>query len=98
MDMIWLEWPVGGFSSLEAMSMKPSPARRLSVAGFPDQKRVYPALCSYRLPSSGEQTSLRAAMSTSLPGQFVRNQSRATFRSIAVSFVKHDSDVPACQF
>ena len=26
------------------------------------------------------------------------NQSKATFRSVAVSFVKHGSDVPICQF
>ena len=38
--------------------------KHLSVVGFPDQKRVYLAPCSWRLPSPGKQTLLRAAMST----------------------------------
>ena len=62
-----MKWLVGRFSSLKAMqmlTMKPMPERRPSVVGFPDQKRVYLAPCSWRLPSPEKQTSLRAAMST----------------------------------
>ena len=39
-DMMRSEWPVGSLSSLEAMeflTMSPTPERRLSVDGFPDQ-------------------------------------------------------------
>ena len=38
--MMRSEWPVGSLSSLEAMeflTMNPTPDRRLSVDGFPDQ-------------------------------------------------------------
>ena len=38
--MIRSEWPVGSNSSLvaiEVLTMKPTPERRLSVDGFPDQ-------------------------------------------------------------
>ena len=49
MDMMLSEWRVGDVSSLEAMeflTLYPTPERRLSVDGFPDQKRVKPALAS----------------------------------------------------
>ena len=45
MSIMRSEWPVGKFSSLEAMErliMKPMPERRPSIVGFPDQKSVYP--------------------------------------------------------
>ena len=64
------EWPVSRFSILEAMevlNMKPTPEKHPSVVGYPDQKRVYPGPCSWRLPYPGKQTSLRAAMSTFNP-------------------------------
>ena len=67
MDIMRSEWPIDRFFSLETMevlTMKPTPERRLSVVGFPDQKRVYPALCSWRLCSPMKRTWLRAAMST----------------------------------
>ena len=50
--------------------MEPTPERRPSVVGYPDQKRVYLVPCSWRLPSLGKRTSLRAAMLT-----FNRNSS-----------------------
>ena len=43
MDMMQPEWHVGDDSSLEAidfLTVNPTPERRLSVDGFPDQKRV----------------------------------------------------------
>ena len=67
MDIMRSEWPVSRFSSLEAMevlTMKPTPERCPTVLSFPDQRRVYSAPCSWRLPSLGKRTSLRAAMST----------------------------------
>ena len=62
MDIMQSEWPVGRFSSLKAM--KPMLERHPSVVGFPDQKWVYLVPCSWRLPSPGKQTLLRAAMLT----------------------------------
>ena len=41
--MLRSEWPVSSLSSFEAMEFlttSPTPDRRLSVDGFPDQKRV----------------------------------------------------------
>ena len=67
MDIMWSEWQVGRFSSLEQMevlTMKPMPERCSSVVGFPNQKRVYPVPCSWRLPSPGKRTLLRTAMLT----------------------------------
>ena len=43
------EWHVGDVSSLDAMEfliMNPTPERRQSVNGFPDQRRVKPATAS----------------------------------------------------
>ena len=45
-------------------TMKPTFERCLSVIGFPGQKRVYTAPCSWRLPSHGKRTSLWAGKST----------------------------------
>ena len=64
---MWSEWPVGIFSSLKAMemlTMNPTPKKRSSVVGFPDQEKVYPAPCSWGLSSHEKWTSLKAAMST----------------------------------
>lgn len=41
------------------MNMKPTQERRLSIAGFPDQKKVYPVPCSWMFSSPGKRTSPR---------------------------------------
>ena len=64
--MMQSEWPVGDASTLKAMkllTMIPTPKRWLSVDGFQEQMRVKPKPYSWRLPSSANQTTLRATMS-----------------------------------
>ena len=49
---------------ISAWLIKPMPERCPSVVDLPDQKKVYLVPCTWRLPSPGKQTSLRAAMLT----------------------------------
>ena len=65
-DMILSECPVGGswrMWVIEFIVMKPTPDDLGLSEGFPDQKRVYPAVRSMSCPFPGSLVSLIAAMS-----------------------------------
>ena len=77
--MMRSEWPVGRFSSLEAMevlTMKPTPASRLSVESFPNQKSKCASLWKFSWPEE-QNVQATANVQAFVKMQTTRNQPKA---------------------
>ena len=98
-DVVWVTGDsVSSSKAMEFLTMEPTPKKRLSADGLPDQYKVYPAPCSFRLPSRWEPDFAESGNFDVQSWQFVCDENWAASWTIAVGWVKQCLDAPACNW